>query len=63
MKIKFDGILTAFKIALGVFTHLVKEKHEGKVEKVAKAIEVTETVADLIKPPKSKPKAKKKASK
>lgn len=62
MKIRFDSLATAFKIALTVFGLVAKDK--DKADKVRKAVELTDAVTDLVKSkPKTKSKAKAKAPK
>lgn len=62
MKIRFDSLATAFKIALTVFGLVAKDK--DKADRVRKAVEITDAVTDLVKSkPKTKSKAKAKAPK
>lgn len=59
MKLRFDSIATALKIALTVFGLVARDK--DKADKVRKAIEITDAVTDIVAKPKPKAKSKAKA--
>lgn len=59
MKNKFDAIVTAGRIALGVFRFLVRDSEgAGRVER---AIDIAEDVAETVSARAPKPKTKSKA--